>query len=125
MTKLGYRFNQSKLSDESKDVSFFFNVSKESTNGDLSPATATDDWLKETKKINNAILLYEKINDTAYFNQSTLSDESKDERDALLSDSKDESKDAVFNEIFGFSGDNSLLWKILPHRMGLIAIGAN
>ena len=109
MTKLGYRFNQSKLSDESKDVSFFFNVSKESTNGDLSPATVTDDWLKETKKINNAILLYEKINDTAYFNQSTLSDESKDESNALLRDSE-ESEDAIFNESFCFRkgiGDES------------------
>ena len=26
---------------------------------------------------------------------------------------KDESEDAVFNENFGFSGDNSQLWKIL------------
>ena len=39
------------------------------------PAT---DWLEQSKKINNEILLYEKMNDTAYFNQSTLSDESKD-----------------------------------------------
>ena len=37
----------------------------------------TVDWLEESKKINDAILLYEKMNDMAYFNQSTLSDESK------------------------------------------------
>ena len=47
-------FNQSTLSDESKDG-----------------------WPEESKKINDAILWYEKMNDMAYFNQSTLSDESK------------------------------------------------
>ena len=36
------------------------------------------DWLEERKKINDAILSYEKMYDTDYFNQSTLSDESKD-----------------------------------------------
>ncbi len=75
--------------------------------------TETDGRLEESKKINDAILSYEKMNDTAYFNQSTLSDESKDESNAFLSDSKDESEDAVFNESFRFTNDNSQLWKIL------------
>ena len=61
----------------------------------------TDGWLEESKKINDEILSYEKIYDTAYFNQSTLSDESKNESNALLSDSK-ESEDAIFNESFRF-----------------------
>ena len=80
--------------------------------------TETDGWFEESKKINDAILSYEKMNDTAYFNQSTISDESKDESNALLSDSKDESEDAVFNESFGFSADNSQLMRILSGRSG-------
>jgi hypothetical protein len=48
-------FNQSTLSDESKDG-----------------------WSEEIKKINDAILLYDEMNDTAYFNRSTFSDESED-----------------------------------------------
>ena len=79
--------------------------------------TETDGWFEESKKINDAILSYEKMNDTAYFNQSTISDESKDESNAFLSDSKDGSEDAVFNESFRFTDDNSRLssglWKIL------------
>ena len=42
---------------------------------DLSLAV-TDGWLEESKKINDAILSYEKMNDPAHFNQITLSDES-------------------------------------------------
>ena len=80
-------FNQSTLSDESKD-SWLEGVEVESKKID-------------DKILSDKILLYEKMNDTAYFNQSTLSDESKDESNALLSDSK-ESEDAIFNESFRF-----------------------
>ena len=31
----------------------------------------TDGWLEESKKINDALLAYEEMNDTAHFNQST------------------------------------------------------
>ena len=48
-------FNQSTLSDESKDG-----------------------WSEELKKINDAMLLYDEKNDTAYFNRSTFSDESEE-----------------------------------------------
>ena len=79
--------------------------------------TETDGRFEESKKINDAILSYEKMNDTAYFNQSTISDESKDESNASLSDSKDGSEDAVFNESFRFTNDisrlSSGLWSIL------------
>ena len=49
-------FNQSTLSDESKDG-----------------------WSEELKKINNAMRLYDEMNNTAYFNRSTFSDESEED----------------------------------------------
>ena len=48
-------FNQSTLSDESKDG-----------------------WSEELKKINNAMRLYDEMNNTAYFNRSTFSNESEE-----------------------------------------------
>ena len=53
---------------------------QKSPEDDLQLAAVTGGWLKQSKKINDEILLYEKMKDTAYFNQSTLSDESKDSR---------------------------------------------
>ena len=72
------------------------------------------------------------MNDTAHFNQSTLSDEStfSDESkedgglthfsNALLNDIKDGSEDAVFNGSFSFSGEKQISNKqklLSEHRM--------
>ena len=62
----------------------------------------TGGWLEQSKKIKDEILLCEKMNDTAYFNQRTLSDESKD---GWLEEVEVESK-KINNEILSYEKMN-------------------
>ena len=53
-------------------------VSKGAKRSKTSPTVSTIDGLEERKKIDDAMQSYEEMYDTDYFNQSTISHESKD-----------------------------------------------